>query len=860
MTSPLPIDEVLPQLVEVLQGHSCVVLQAPPGAGKTTRVPPALLEAQRARHGQILMLEPRRIAARSAARRMASELHERVGQTVGYRIRFDEAVSKATRILVMTEGVLLRRLQDDPFLEGVDVVVFDEFHERRLDSDLALAMTRRVQQTVRPDLQVVVMSATLNAAPIAQFLGDCPIVESQGRLYPVRIDYQRSAARLPMTTQAVQGIERVLNQTEGDVLVFLPGVGEIMKTQRELEPLMRQHNLAVFPLFGDMAPEDQDKVLSPADRRKVVLSTNVAETSVTIEGITAVVDTGYARQVQFDADVGLDRLELTPISKASADQRAGRAGRTSAGFCLRLWDETTHRARRDFDTAELHRVDLSGAVLRLHAWGESDISEFPWFERPPDASLAHADRLLHLLGALRSSAISEPGRQMTKLPVSPRIARLLIEGARLGEENRCSLLAAMLSERSPFMERQPSKTAGHGLASTPALVGLSQSDVLDRLVAFEVSLKTHQTETPFGTINIGTSRTIQQVARQLRQSLNDVIPAVQIHSQTTSPGNAIEEYECSSDDAVLKSLVAAFPDRVAKRRDTGSDKALMVGGRGVRLGPRSSVRTAPLFLCVDIDGAGVDATVRQASEVRREWLPKDLMHSADELFFHPSQKQVVARRRTRFDDLILDETPTSIVDSAAAADVLLQAAKTNIGQVLPANDEAVSSFLARVRSLAVWMPELKLVEFDESMMLDVLRELCEGRRSFQELIQGPWLMTLQSRLDYATLQTIDREVPERLQVPSGNRIRLIYEPGRPPVLPVRIQEVFGWKQTPRVAGGRVSVLLHLLAPNMRPQQITDDLASFWANTYPEVRKELKRRYPKHAWPDDPLTAQPVRKR
>jgi ATP-dependent helicase HrpB len=847
MLNSLPIDAVLPQIISGLQNSNSVVLLAPAGAGKTTRVPPTLLQSLAKPHGQILMLEPRRMAARMAARRMALERDERVGQTVGYRVRFEQAVSRETQILVVTEGMFLRRLQDDPFLDGVAMVVFDEFHERRLDSDLALAMVRRVQQTVRPDLKIIAMSATLDPAGIAQYLGDCPIVESEGRLHPVRIDYLRRVERQLIPESAVNGIEQVLQQTDGDVLVFLPGVGEIMRTKNELESLARRHNLAVLPLFGDMTAEDQDKVLTSGSQRKIILSTNVAETSVTIEGVTAVVDTGLARQMQFDADIGLDRLDLGPVSKASTDQRAGRAGRTEPGICLRLWDEASQRRRPDFDVAELHRVDLSSAILRLYDWGETNVAAFPWFETPPAASIEHAQKLLRLLGAINEKGITPLGRRIVRLPVSPRIGRLLLEAQGFGHSDRAALMAALLSEREPFLSRQRDVLPARSAPVRSSTIHRSRSDVLDRLHAVEEYLSTGQRYSSFGEINRGAVKTLIQIAKQLANAVLD---------ESKNPDlqrNATEMRSDDPDEAMLKALVAGFPDRVARRRDVAGDKGLMVGGRGVRLGPRSAVQNAPLFLCVDIDGAGTDAMVRQASEVMREWLPTSLIRTGDELFFHPTQKQVVARRRVVFDDLVLEETPTSIADPIAAAEVLFRAAQSHLRLVMPQNNNEFESFIARCQSLRSWMPELNLPEINDVFLQDVLKNLCHGRRSFSELKSAPWLVALQSELDYSLVQTIEREAPERITVSSGNRIRLIYDDGRPPVLPVRIQEVFGMKQTPRVASGRVPILLHLLAPNMRPQQITDDLASFWANTYPEVRKELKRRYPKHAWPEDPRT-------
>lgn len=861
---PLPIDDVLPALVDALRTHPAAVLRAPAGAGKTTRVPPALLDAGLATNGRIVMLAPRRIAARTAARRIAQERGAQVGGLVGYQVRFDERVSAATRIVAVTDGILLRRLQDDPFLEGIAAVLFDEFHERRLDSDLALGMVRRVQQTVRPDLKIVVMSATLAAEPIAAYLSGCPIVESVGRLFPVEIEYAPLADRRKLAQQAAAAVERILGRATGDLLVFLPGVGEIRGTARELEPLAKTHDLAVMPLYGDLPPEEQDRVLAPCPQRKVVLATNVAETSITIEGITAVIDLGLARVMRFDPHVGLDRLELTPISKASADQRAGRAGRTQPGTCLRLWDETSHRHRPDFEQPEIARVDLSGPVLQLLAWGETDVAAFPWFEPPPPAAIEHALDLLRRLGAIDDGVVTELGRVMVRLPVQPRLARLIVEGHRLGHPERVALVAALLSERDPFFRSDRSQPQGRGSGPTTA-AHTSRSDVIDRLAAFEEYVQHGQKESHLGSINVGAAHSIQRVCEQLVRTLRQElgpIPAChgrvgRAEGESTPHGSQSRGTHSSSDETIMRALLAAYPDRLAKRRDAGSTKGLMVGGRGVRLDPRSTVLDSPLFLCVDVDAGETDALVRQASAVERDWLPAERLRTADELFFHPTQKQVVARRRVYFDDLLLDESPTSVPDSDEAARLLFDAARVQWDQVF-AGDSA-AEFVTRVRCLAAWMPDLSLPALDRAQLDEVLRDLCRGRRSFAELRQAPWLAALQGRLDYRQLRTVDAEAPERIEVPSGNRIRLTYEEGRPPVLAVRIQEIFGLRQTPRVAGGRVKVLMHLLAPNMRPQQVTDDLESFWASTYAVVRKELRRRYPRHAWPDDPLTASPTRK-
>ncbi len=841
MFAPLPIDDVLPELLAALNTHASVVLKAPTGAGKTTRVPPALLDAGIASGGSVVMLEPRRLAARASARRIAFERGVPLGREVGYRVRFDEQVSAATKIFVVTDGILLRRLQSDPFLDGIGVVVFDEFHERNLNCDLALGMVRRVQQTVRPDLKIVVMSATFDCQPISKFLGDCPVVESLGRLFPVDIQYIKSRERQPIQELAVAGIEQLLGKTPGDLLVFLPGLPEIHRTSRELEALARKHDLAVMTLFGDLPAEEQDRVLMPCSQRKVVLATNVAETSITIDGITGVVDTGLAKVMRFDPDVGLDHLDLSPISKASADQRAGRAGRTRPGVCLRLWEEATHRARPDVDDPEIRRVDLAGPVLELLHWGEQDVLAFPWFEAPREVAVEQALALLTRLGAIDAQRNVTPiGRAMSGLPVHPRLARLLVEGHAEGVVEEAVLLAALISERSPFF--QPQASTIRGPAKTTA-VHRSRSDVFDRVQALQEFFSRGQRDFLFGSINVGSAQFIQRTGDQLRRELL---------AELGRPSQGAHDRE----EALSRALLVAFPDRLAKRRDKGSDRGIMVGGKGVKLAPQSAVTNSELFLCIDVDAGATDALVRQASAIERDWLPESLLKQIDEVFFHPSQLQAVARRRTYWDDLVLAETPCPLPDDDRPAEVLYEAAVRNWDKVFPIDNPEVAGFVTRVQCLSEWLPDSGIPPLDQAGLHRVLRELCSRCRSFGQLKQAAWLDELKRRYDYSQLQWIEREAPDKLQVPSGSHIRLTYEMGRPPVLAVRIQEVFGMKETPRVAGGRVRVLLHLLSPNMRPQQVTEDLESFWKNTYSTVRKELQRKYPKHSWPEDPTDATP----
>jgi ATP-dependent helicase HrpB len=834
MPPPLPIDEVLPGLIAALRQESAAVLIAPTGAGKTTWVPPALLAAGISAGKQIVMLEPRRIAARAAARRMAEEGGWTLGREVGYQVRFERKAGPETKILVVTEGLLVQRLQADPFLEDVGAVIFDELHERNLQTDLSLAMARRVQREVRPDLRLVAMSATLDPGPVAAFLGDCPTIESRGRLHPVEILYGERPDDRNLPVQVAAGVRRMLEDTPGDVLVFLPGVGEI---QRCAEALATEKDLAVLPLYGDLPAERQDEVLRPLGRRKVVLATNVAETSITIDGVTAVVDSGLVRRLRFDPATGLDRLELGRVSRPSADQRAGRAGRQAPGICLRLWPAWEHPALPERETPEIARVDLAGPALQLLSWGESDLAAFDWFEAPDPAALEAAALLLRQLGALdgvSGRGVTALGRTLARLPVHPRLGRLLIEGQRLGHPKEAALLAALLSERDPFLR------APRGTGPRRA----SRSDLLDRLDALEAFERRQGSREE---LNPSAARFVLRA----RDQLADLVQG--------RDGKKAED----RDDALLRALLAAYPDRVARRREPRSPRGVMVGGRGVRLADESAVLEAPLFLCVDLDtgrsGPISEALVRKASEVEPGWLPPERLRSTIDLEFDEARERVAAWKRTRYADLVIAEAEVPPPDATEAARVLAGAAAERLDRALAVDNPEVAAFLARVRSLADWMPELELPRFEESEIRALLPALAPGRKSFAELRRAPLLDVLQGALSWEQLEAVRREAPERLEVPSGSQIRIAYEPGQPPVLAARIQEMFGLAETPRVAAGRVPVLLHLLAPNGRPQQVTHDLRSFWENTYPQVRKELAGRYPKHSWPQDPWNATPERR-
>jgi ATP-dependent helicase HrpB len=808
------------------------VLVAPTGAGKTTRVPPALLAAGIGGGRRIVMLEPRRIAARAAARRMAEENGWALGGEAGYQIRFERRAGPETRLLVVTEGILVQMLQQDPFLEDIGAVVFDELHERNLQTDLSLAMARRVQREARPDLKLVAMSATLDAGPVAAFLGDCPVIESRGRLHPIEISYLERPDERPLAVRIAAGVRQALDATAGDVLVFLPGVGEIQRAAEALAGLAAERNLAVLPLYGDLPAERQDEVLRRLDRRKVVLATNVAETSITLDGVTAVVDSGLVRRLRFDPATGLDRLELGRISRASADQRAGRAGRQAPGFCLRLWPAYEHATLAERESPEIARVDLAAPALQLLAWGERDLAAFGWFEAPAPEVLAAALSLLRRLGAVDSHGVTSLGRALARFPVHPRLARLLIEGHRAGRAREAALLAALLSERDP-LPRGAERGTGPRRAS--------RSDLLDRLDALQ-----------------SPGNAAARFVFKVRDQLAEIVQR-EMGGRKGQQGQQGQQGE----DALLRALLAAYPDRVARRREPGTPRGVMVGGRGVRLAEESAVLDAELFLCVDLDagrsGPFSEALVRKASAVEPEWLAAERLSTTVDLEFDEERERVAAWKRTRYEDLAIAETEIPTPEGEETVKILVQAAAERLDRALSLDDPEVASFLARVRSLADWMPELGLPRFTGEEIRALLPALAAGRKSFAELRRAPLLEALQGTLSYAQLEAVRREAPERLEVPSGSRIKLLYEPGKPPVLAARIQELFGLAETPRLAGGRVPVLLHLLAPNGRPQQVTQDLRSFWENTYPQVRKELQGRYPKHAWPADPWNARPQRR-
>ncbi|MEI6240800.1 MAG: ATP-dependent helicase HrpB [Planctomycetia bacterium] len=843
----LPVSAVVGEVVAASRGGA-VVVTAPPGSGKTMLVPAAILDDVPA-PAQVILLQPRRLAARAVAHQIARLRGVPLGGEVGYQVRFDSRVGRDTRLVVETTGIMLRRLLDDAALEGIAAVVLDEFHERTVEMDLVLGLLLRARETVRPDLRIVVMSATLAAEPVARLLGPasggvCPIVSATGRMHPVDIRYGRRGEQRDLVDLVAAAVGDALRATDGHVLVFLPGVGEIMRCEQALAPLADREGHALLPLFGDLPPEQQDSVLADVGRRKIILATNVAETSLTIPGVTAVVDSGLARQMRVTAATGLPRLERIPISKASADQRAGRAGRTAPGVCWRLWDEAAHHHRPEAETPEILRGDFTGPLLQLLALGER--GEFPWLDPPAAEAVEQARTLLVRLGALEppddrpAVVLTLLGRALVRLPAHPRLARLLLAGAAHGVLCEASIAAALLSERDPF---RAGSHAHRGPRDRHAV--RTRSDVVDRVIALQAFHEGIRFDDADFELHSGGARAVLRTAEQLYRLVD-----VPLAARAAEPGVAL-----------MRALLEAFPDRLARLRPGAADRATMVGGRGVRLDGGSRVRHEPLFLAIDIDDAGGEARVRQASAVESDWLAEEPLatanlHTGDELLYQPARRQVEARRHTRWIDVVLDETPVPITDAAAAARLLAQEAAADFDRVRPRDDSAAGRFLSRVRWLAASMPDLGLPNCDDARLAAILPDLCVGLRSLDDVQAADWLGPVQALVGYERLAEIDRLAPAEIDLPTGKRHRLAYEHGKPPILAVRIQELFGIRETPRVAGGRLPVVLHLLGPNHRPQQVTDDLASFWANTYPQVKKELRRRYPKHAWPDDPLAPPP----
>lgn len=830
----LPIDDVLPEIVAAVRDRKTCVLVAPPGAGKTTRVPGALLDVV---DGTIVVLQPRRLAARLAATRIAAERGVQLGGEVGYQVRFDRKTSAATRIELVTEGVLTRRLLGDPDLRGVGCVVIDEFHERHLDGDLALAMVARLREK-RPELALVVMSATLDAEPVAAYLGDgtgslepATIVRSEGRTFPVEIEYATQPDDRHLGKQVASAVRRVAQSgLDGDVLVFLPGAGEIRRAAEDLEEVARIFDLEVLPLHGDLTVDEQDRAVRPASRRKVILATNVAETSVTIDGVTCVIDSGLARIARHSPWSGIPSLEIEPVSRASLTQRAGRAGRTRPGRVVRLFTKHDHDQRRAFELPEIARSDLSGIALELHG-ADLSIDALRWFETPPQTAAGAGESLLVRLGAVVDRRITPLGRRMLRFPVHPRVARLLCEAEARGVAREACIVAGLLGARELRLERR-----GRAEAKLS-----SPSDLIDDL---DIMLAGRPKD---GGVDRSTAYQVDRAAKQLERMVD---------TRTRPPAT-----DDDLDRELMIAILTAYPDRVGKRRAPKSADVVFAGGGSGVLAPSSSVIEPELLVAVDVSetGARGQATkvqIRRASAVDASWLLDlymDRIAETDELVWNAPKERVERIVQMTYDGLPIDEqrdVEGARRAGAAAAKVLAkQALAAGIQRFV--DPEALAQWRARVMFAAKVAPESGIVAPTDEALADVIATACEGAISFAELRNMGLLGLLDASLGDKR-RLVDKLAPTHLQL-GRRRAPIHYELDQPPWIASRMQDFFGLARAPSVGDGRVPLVLHLLAPNQRPVQVTTDLPGFWVKHYPTLRKQLMRRYPKHQWPEDPLT-------
>lgn len=833
---PLPIDDILPELLETTAVSSNVILHAPPGAGKSTRVPLVLLDIILPEAGRIIMLEPRRLAAVSVSRRMASCLGEDVGQTIGYAIRFDSRLSVSTRIEVVTEGILTRRIQNDPLLDGVAMVIFDEFHERSIHADLGLALCRSVQQQVRPDLKILVMSATLDILPLAGLLDNAPVISSAGRSFPVEEIYiDEKGGKLPQRMSAA--IMRAIRESTGDILAFLPSSGEIRSCAALLlEAGVEKVGIAVHQLYGDLPFTEQQQAIQPGAGRKIVLATSIAETSLTIEGVRVVIDSGMSRRMRFDPSSGMNRLVTVRESRASAEQRTGRGGRLAAGVCYRLFSRHTFHAMTPHTPPEILEADLSPLLLELAAWGATDPAELEWLDPPPAPAVSVARKLLAELDAFDDSGrITSLGMEMTRLPLHPRLGRLLLRSIELGCPATGCDLAALISERNIFRSARGDNTL---LAS--------HSDISDWLEAFCNWRADGRRDER---LDLAAVKNVERVAGQLSRLVK--IPA--------APKQAIHD-----DSLVTRLLLAAYPDRLARRRAAGGDIYLLANGRGARLSPRSAVSNSEFIIAVSLDaGTLAEAFIHQAAEISEDIIRMERARhiAADScVTWDDREGRVTAVRCESLGSIQLFLESFAPTDEQAVPVVLEAVRRSRLA--LLSLDEQFMQLQGRMALVNAAFPDSGGPDFSDKALLERVAEWLtphlRGVQSARKLAQLDVAALLKQQLDYRRQRDLDRIAPTHITVPSGSKIRVDYS-GAAPVLAVKLQELFGLADGPTVCEGRVALLLHLLSPAGRPIQVTRDLKGFWNGAYHQVKKELKGRYPKHPWPDDPWSAQPTRR-
>lgn len=822
----LPIDAVLAPLHTALAAARAAVLVAAPGAGKTTRVPLALLDAAWRGDGRILVLEPRRLAARAAAEQMARLLGEPVGRSVGYRVRLESRVSAATRVEVITEGIFTRLVQDDPSLEGVAAVLFDEFHERHLTSDLGLALALEARNVLRPDLRVVVMSATLEPAPVAALLGEgapAPVIVSEGREHPVSTSWRPLRDGVPMPRHTAQAVRSALAAHSGDVLVFLPGLAELHRTRDALEE--ESFDARIELLHGLLSLEDQDRVLRPREPgRRVILSTAIAESSVTLDGVRVVVDGGLARVPRYDPRSGMSRLATVRVSRASADQRRGRAGRTAPGHCIRLWDEAQHAALPERATPEILETDLTALALELACAGHADAAALRWLDAPPAGALAQGRSLLRDLGALDAyGRVTAHGRAMAALGIAPRLAHLALRGAALGMATLACEVAALLAERD-ILRREATE---------------HDADLSTRIEALRGRDR--------GRADAARAQRVRQEAQALRRAL---------------PREANDGEE---DLAAIGTLVAlAYPDRLAQRRNGEAPRYLLRNGRGARFATPQPLGNAPFLAVADLDGNPAESRIWLAAPLDEPALraaTEGQVTTERRIWWDDASESVRATEREQLGAILLRERPLRDIPPEAIATALLEAVRSKGVGALPWSDADVA-LRARLAfahaALGAPFPDVSEAALTATLDEWLLPALGDGRR-WSDLARIGLGEALLATMPWAQRERLERVAPTHVEVPSGSRIRVDYTDPQHPVLAVKLQECFGLTETPRLAEGRVPVTMHLLSPAGRPVQVTQDLASFWRSGYFEVRKDLKGRYPRHPWPDDPLAAPATRR-
>ncbi len=818
---PLPIDEALPDLEAALSVHNVAVLVAPPGAGKTTRAPLVLAAEPWAASRKILVLEPRRLAARAAADRMARMLGETVGETVGLRARFGSKVSRRTRIEVVTEGVFTRLILADPMLEGVAAVLFDEFHERSLDADLGLALARDAQTGLREDLKLLVMSATIDGARIATALGDAPVIESRGRSFPVETHYLGRDARRPIEEQVAGAVMRALRAERGSILAFLPGVAEIRRTERRLRERIADASVDIAVLHGALDRSVQDRAIapSPPGRRKVVLATSIAETSITIERVRVVVDSGLARVPRYEPDVGLTRLETVRASRASADQRRGRSGRTEPGVCYRLWDEPQTASLEPFAKPEILAADLSSFMLDLAQWGVSDPGALTFLDPPPAPALAEARRLLSELGALDSEGrITEQGRALRQLPLPPRLSRMLLDAAAAGRARLAADIAVILTERG---------------------LGGNDVDLRRRIDMLERDRSQRAEEA-------------RRMAARWAEMAKRVNPPDDIAAPLTEKLSA----------GVL--LALAFPDRLAKSRGTEGDAFVLANGRGAVVEAISPLSREPFLAIGELAGTAAQGRIVIAAPITQteiEAIFPQRIHEARETAFDPGSESVRTRRVKRFGALVISDRPEPTATDEETACVLAQGILSLGLSRLPWT-KAIGQWRDRVMFLRAlegepW-PDLSdkaLAQSCRQWLIPVLT----GMTAFKELSAEAFAGALASLLPWDLRRRLNAEAPTHFQVPTGSRMAIDYSAEGGPKISVRVQELFGLDRHPAIGSGHAPLVVELLSPANRPIQVTQDLPRFWRGGYGAVKSEMRGRYPKHPWPDDPLSAPPTRR-